>query len=324
MSLEQIDQYLARFTDWMHVKDWSPETLRAYDCYVRYFLRYLEQETSVMHVRDIDTALLLGYQSHLCTRKNRHGKPLSLSSQGTHISALKAFFQFLYETGFLLYNPAAVLKTPKRHRELPRGVMNEQEVEKLLNQANTETLLGFRNRTLLEVLYSTAIRIGELCRLTLQDTDLVQSRLVIRKTKTREDRVVPLGEIACDYVREYVTHIRPQLSARASVYGHEPHPSALFLSKSGKALRSEPVRAMVRDYNKRAGVTRHVTPHSFRHSCATHMLKHGADIRYIQELLGHRCIKSTQVYTHVEPVDLKKIHHQCHPRELQEFGHDIE
>jgi integrase/recombinase XerD len=224
-----------------------------------------------------------------------------------------------------LYNPAEPLKLPKQPSTLPKGVMTEEQIELMLSQADINTAIGFRNRTVMEVLYSTGIRSSELCKLQLKDIDLIQMRIHVQGAKNREERILPLGEIACNYLKEYQSQARSKLASRAAAFGHKPDPDKLFLSKSGQPMLTRTVTRIVQDYRKKAGLPANVTAHSFRHSCATHMLKRGADIRYIQELLGHRSISSTQIYTRVEPIDLKVMHQKFHPREqFEEKEYDFE
>jgi integrase/recombinase XerD len=163
----------------------------------------------------------------------------------------------------------------------------------------------------LEVFYSTGIRASELCNLRLNDIDLVRGELRVNQGKNAKDRVVPLGDIACDYLVAYLQIARPKLM---------PQDQTLFVTYHGKRFWYTGVSALVAGYAKKAGIKKQIACHSLRHTCATHLLHGKADIRYIQEMLGHTSLATTQRYTKVEITDLKKVHHRCHPREQKEVN----
>ena len=304
---DKLALHLARFVEWMQAQGWSKRTIESYEANVRFFLDFLSAETSVAGLAEIDSKLLHAYQQYLYNQKLKSGKRLSLSSQHTRLVAVRGFFRFLHHTDVLLFDPSADLVLPKKPKQLPRGVMSEQQVEKLLDQPDVATPLGFRDRTLLEVLYATGIRNTELRNLALYDLDLPNLRLTVRQGKNAKDRVVPLGEIAADYLKEYLQMVRPQLCK-------SPQQQLLCVSKHGKQITQANLVWIIRKYVKQAGLTG-FTPHSLRHSCATHMLRGGADLRYVQEMLGHASVATTQLYTKVEVKDLQAMHRKCHPRE---------
>ena len=198
---------------------------------------------------------------------------------------------------------------PKVIRNIARYVLSIEDVEKILNMPDISTLLGLRDRAILEVLYSSAIRRSELKRLLIYDMDTKQGTLLVREGKGRKDRIVPLGERACAWVKKYVNDVRPQLVAVRDE-------GFLFLTAHGDALTDDHLSGAVKDYIEQSGVHTKGSCHLFRHACATHMLENGADTRFIQALLGHSSLATTQVYTHVALTKLKEIHNATHPAKI--------
>jgi len=305
---KNFDLYAAKYSEWMQTLGWSERTQESYKSNVRFFLNYLTSETSVETLNGIDGKTLSGFQTFLYHSETKQGKRLALSSQHNKLVSVRSFFHWLYESGVLLFDLSAALNLPKKQRGLPKGVMSEKQVEKLLEQPAINTPLGFRDRTILELLYSSGIRNSELRNLAVYDVDLKQLQLVVRKGKNAKDRVVSIGEIAADFICEYLISARPKLNP-------SPDNDLLFISKNGLQITKANLIWMFEKYVKKAGLENQYTPHSLRHSCATHMLRAGADIRYIQELLGHASVATTQLYTKVEVADLRAMHRQCHPRE---------
>lgn len=196
----------------------------------------------------------------------------------------------------------------KKRGGLPKAILTDQEVSALLRAPDVRTPCGVRSRALLEVLYGTGARIGELERACVADADLAHQTLTLRHTKGGYPRVVPLGTHATSWLGEYLGNARPALVAS------RPAERALFITRDARPLRQVIVRQVLDRLRVRAGIARPVTAHAFRHACATHMLQSGADIRFIQELLGHARLSTTTIYTRVTPVDLKAAHERFHPR----------
>jgi integrase/recombinase XerD len=224
---------------------------------------------------------------------------------------VRSFFRYLVKSDVLLYDPAASLELPKRKGILPRSVLSKKEMARLLAAPDATTPLGLRDRAMLEVLYSTGIRNAELRALQLYDLDLDRGLLRINDGKNAKDRVVPLGEVACAFLREYLAEARPKLLSVRGGAGE----AKVFLSKNGRPLLPLGVIVPIHKHAKAAGIERPVTPHTLRHTFATHLLAGRADIRHIQAMLGHTSVATTQIYTRVEVTDLKAVHHRCHPRE---------
>ena len=308
----RFELLVARFAEQMRVQGFSPRTGASYRSHLAFFLAWLDEETDVEEVTAITPEVLHGWQTWLYGFADEEGRGLAIATQAARLSVVRAFFRFLMKTDVLLYDPAASLELPKRKGILPRSVLTRKEIERLLAAPDATTLLGLRDRAILEVLYSTGLRNAELRALTVYDLDLDRGFVRVNEGKNAKDRVVPLGEAACRWLREYLDEARPKLlAARRNATGEQ----TLFLSKNGRPLVPLGVIYPIRKYAKAAGIERTVTPHTMRHTFATHLLAGRADIRHIQAMLGHASVATTQIYTRVEVTDLKAVHRRCHPRE---------
>ena len=235
------------------------------------------------------------------------GVPLCVNTQHTRMAEVQGFFRYLFKEGLLLFDPAASLDKPKYRTSLPRGILNPPQVLALLKAPDVKTPLGLRDRAILELLYATGIRNAELITLQLQDVAL-ESRQLMVLGKGRKERLVPFGRIAHTWLVRYLQEARPALLQGAAT-------ACVFVSYKGRPIVRSILCWIVKKYVRKAGLPEHTGAHALRHTCATHLLQAGADIRFIQALLGHSCLSTTQVYTHVDITDLKKIHAAFHPRE---------
>lgn len=293
----------------MTARSWSGETIRAYRFRLERFGKYLlENHASVRSLTDITSETVSDYQLFLCKKEKLRGGTLSASTQRAFLSALKSFFGFVLSEGLVLLDPTHALQMPKIGKRLPQGVLSSKEVRLLLRQPDLSTYIGLRDRAILETFYSTGLRNSELRNLNVADIDLDRGYVTVLKGKGNKDRVVPIGKAAVHFIKEHLTRARPRM-LRA-----EADPT-LFISMQGGRLAPNTVQEIVHRYAKAAGFTKRVFPHGLRHTCATGMLKGKADIRYIQEMLGHGSLSSTEIYTHVEIGDLKRVHARAHPRE---------
>jgi integrase/recombinase XerD len=238
--------------------------------------------------------------------RKRDGRPLGVSTQGYRLTSLAVFFRWLTKNDYLLYNPAADLERPRPDRRLPRAVLSVEEVESVLLRPDVGDAVGLRDRAVMETLYSTGIRRREACGLQLHDVDHARGTLMVRLGKGRKDRVVPIGDRALAWVQKYADESRPRLVV-------EPDEGWLFLTAQGRQLDDKVLGAHVKQYLVAAGIEKPGSCHLFRHTCATLMLEGGADIRFIQAMLGHANLTSTQVYTNVAITKLKEVHTACHP-----------
>lgn len=240
-------------------------------------------------------------------RESIHRRRLSRVTKGLRIRAVKRLFGHLVADGQLLLDPSDALREIKHQQGLPRPIPTEAEMIRLLEAPDLTTLVGLRDRAILELLYSTGMRVRELERLNGADVDIEARTLQLRQTKNGHPRVVPFGAHAAHWLQRYLQEVRPLLVA------DHPGLSSLFVVVGGRALRVHVVREALDTYRRKAGIEKKVTPHLLRHACGTHLLQHGANVRVIQELLGHRKLVSTTRYTRVVPLEVKATHTRYHP-----------
>jgi integrase/recombinase XerD len=253
------------------------------------------------------------YQRHLFHHRKTNGEPLAARSQKFLLSPLRLWFSWLVKQGHLLYSPAAELELPKVPQRLPKAILTAQEAEAVLAVPDLTTATGLRDRAILETLYSTGIRRMELTHLTVQDVDRERGTLMVRQGKGRKDRLIPIGERALAWIAAYRDRARPEL-VRLEDDG------TLFLNSLGKPVKPFHLTMLVKGYVTKAAIGKEGACHLFRHTCATLMLENGADTRYIQAMLGHASLESTQIYTRVSIQALKAIHTATHPGRLPEAG----
>jgi integrase/recombinase XerD len=303
-----LSHALREFLDSCGARGLSPRTLRQRSRATRRFILWC-QERGLTKPAEITLPILERYQRHLFHYRKSSGEPLTFGSQYAELAPLKAYFKWLTRSRYILHNPAAELELPKVQPRLSRYVLTVADVEAILNAADPATLLGLRDRTLMELLYSSAIRRAELIALSVFDVDTRRGTVFVRAGKGAKDRLVPLGERACAWVDRYVNEARPEL-----VHGHDHH--TLFLTVHGDRFDDYTIGETVKRYIAKAGITVAGACHLFRHACATHMLENGADTRFIQAMLGHSLLSTTQIYTHVAVAKLKEIHTATHPARL--------
>jgi integrase/recombinase XerD len=250
--------------------------------------------------------ILERYQRHLYHYRKSDGQPLTLSSQQMMLTPLKTFFKWLARNNHILYNPASELEIPKKTHRLPRYILTLDELERVFGQPDLDTAAGIRDRALLETCYATGMRRMELVNLKLHDLDPRRAVVLIREGKGREDRVVPISSRALGWIRYYLHETRPALLA-AQDTGH------VFLTDWGAAFKRGYLTALVKRYLRQADIETAGACHLFRHALATHLLENGADVRFIQTLLGHRDINTTQIYTRVSIERLRSIYEAALP-----------
>ena len=234
-----------------------------------------------------------------------------MHTQNQHLAALANFYCYLRQADYLPHDPTRDVEYARAPQRLPKAVLTVPEVKKLLQAPDVNTVLGYRDRTILEMLYTTGARRQELLNLTLDDLDLDGGLIMIRQGKGGKDRVVPIGKIATKFLETYLNGIRPELMR----YAADPNCKQLFTSLRGKVLGKNSLAAVVEKYARKAGIKTPVSPHTFRHTCATHMIRNRAGIRHVQEMLGHANLSSTEKYIRLTITDLKEAHSRFHPRE---------
>ena len=235
-----------------------------------------------------------------------HEREYSKATAARKLATLRSFYKFCLRRGYITSNPVAAIRTPKQEKRLPR-FLEVSEVQRLLSTPDDGSLLGARDRAMLETLYSTGVRVSELVALNLNDVDMVGESLRIRG-KGRKERIAPIGPTAVQSIKRYL-EMRAS-DPRNPTFDAEP----LFVNKHGKRLSTRSVRRKLDKYLLMCGLDPTISPHTLRHTFATHMLNNGADLRSVQELLGHQSISTTQVYTHVTTARLKQDYDETHPR----------
>ena len=291
------EKWSSAFVDYLrdecHLAD---NTVQAYERDIKRFHKWLGKK----HIPSLTVNDLADYASWLREKK------LASTSAVRHLVSVKLYLRYLQLEGYLKKNPAELLGSQKLWQRMPQ-VMSPSTVDKLLNAPRKSDTYCSRDRALLELLYATGCRASEVSNLKLEDTHL-GDRYCICRGKGDKQRIVPLSPTAIDAVKQYQTDERPMLAEKSGT------PEWLLLSRRGLRLRREAIWELVKRYALRVGAPPSISPHSLRHSFATHLLAGGADLRQVQELLGHANITTTQIYTHVDATRLKQIHQQFHPR----------
>ena len=304
----EMPLWRTRFADWLELRYRSRDTRHNYLNHLSPFLQFI-QAMGLTSWAELNQDVLEEYRGHVfALRHPRTGNALKVGTHVVRLMAVKVFCKFLVRDGYLLANPAAQLELPRRKKPLPL-VLTESEVLKLMATPDTEKLTGIRDRAVLELLYGTGLRNGEMCSLTLDLVDLATHQLRLQQGKGDKGRILPLGQEAQVWLELYLESVRPFLLRTPAV-------TALFLDRWGHGpISRNTVSALVRKLGKKAGLGKEVTPHSLRHSCATHMLRRGAGLRHIQQMLFYNESASTEHYTKVEVTDLSRVLARCHPRE---------
>lgn len=277
----------------------SANTRQAYERDLRLFCKTLGFKNSDALV-NVSREQITGYMTQL------KEKGLAAATIARKLAAIKAFYRFMTAEGYMDANPAEVVEAGTKGIKLPR-VLSEYEVVRLLNQPDITTAEGFRDRTMLEVLYATGMRVSELINLTLERVDL-NMKYIIAFGKGNKERIVPLGSVAAEFLQQYLEKVRPKLTHAGR------NTNIVFLAFGGHELTRQRFWQIIRAYGRKANINKALTPHILRHSFATHLLDNGADLRSVQELLGHSDISTTQIYTHLTNKRLRDIYAKAHPR----------
>ena len=273
----------------------SDNTLAAYGSDLRQFDTWLQSKT-LLEVSEDDISLFLQFRQQQGTASR---------SAARILSSARRFYGYLLRENKISRDPTRLIDAPRLGLSLP-GSLSEADVELLLQAPNTIHALGFRDRTMLELLYATGLRVSELVELTFQQVNFRQGCLRI-SGKGDKERLTPFGEEAMEWLEQYVSGARQQvLGARQS--------DAIFVTARGMRMTRQAFWHIIKRYAKQAGINKHISPHTLRHAFATHLLNHGADLRVVQMLLGHADLSTTQIYTHIAQQRLKELHTKFHPR----------
>ena len=292
MNAKLIDQFIDFY--WL-TTGVSKNTLSAYRSDLKIFSRWLN-ETSLI---EVNKKLIQDYFLY------RQSTKISSSTQSRILTCLHSFYQFLLGNNLINTDPTEQLSYPKLEKKLP-VFLNIQEVEKLLEAPNSSSLFGQRDRAMLELLYSCGLRVSELINLSYHNINIKEEFIRIHG-KGNKERILPMGEIAIDYLTTYESNSRPILLKNGQS-------DSYFLSNRGKAMSRQNFFYIIKAYATQAGIDKPLSPHSLRHAFATHLVQKGADLRSVQLMLGHSDISSTQLYTHIQNAQLKAQHEKHHPR----------
>ena len=303
-------QLLREHLTWLKVRNFSPSTVRARGVYVRAFALWC-LERDLLRPAQINKPMIEAFQRHLYRYRKPDGKPLAWSSQHLHLKEVRQFFAWLAKQNVIPFNPAAELDLPKQPKTLPKAILSVDEVERILQQPDTTTPLGMRDRAIFEVLYSTGIRRAEVCSLHVDHIHVDRQVLFVECGKGQKDRYVPIGLRALTWIARYVEHARDQLAI-------DPKERTLFLTVDGTPIEPDTLTEYGRRYIKAANVNKPGACHIYRHTMATLMHDAGADIRDIQAILGHAKLDTTQIYTRVSLKKLLDTHSKTHPAEKPE------
>ena len=280
------------FIDYLSIeRGLSPNTLQAYRRDLCQFRDWLKKE-----FLQVDSALIGNY---LATLREKGNKSRTLNRK---LSVVRMFYKFLYTEGKIDHNPVEGVSSPRLGRKIP-SFLSEKEVEALLEASSVDEQYGSRDRAILEVVYGAGLRISELVNLNLTDLNLKGGWVKVLGKGSKE-RIVPLGREACRWVRIYLRKRRIETTDKLS----------LFCNRYGKRLSRQACWKITKKYSQKSGITKKISPHTLRHSFATHLLSRDADLRFVQELLGHTNISTTQIYTHITQERLKKVYKKYHPR----------
>lgn len=294
-----MDKQIANFLNYLAVeRGLSLNTQESYGRDLRQFARFLKIH-SITGLNQIGKHQVMGFLIDL----QRAGKEPSTIAR--HLAALKGFFRFLVNEGLVDKDPTLNLESPKLRKKLPK-VLTAAEVDNLLNQPKSGQVAGARDKAMLEVLYATGLRVSELCSLNLNDVNL-ELGYVRCIGKGSKERIVPLGNLAIEAVTAYLRLGRVKLLK-------QPGEKAMFLNHHGGRLTRQGFWKLIKKYAKDASIDKEITPHTLRHSFATHLLENGADLRSVQEMLGHADITTTQIYTHLTKNKIRDVYSKTHPR----------
>ena len=282
-------------------KNFSQHTAKAYCTDIQAFLIWLG-ETSC---NDTNFAKIREYLHFL--QKFNYKK----TTVARKIASIRTFYKFLFREKKIESNPAENIISPKRPRSLPKFLTTD-EVEDILNNINIDTPAGFRNRTILELLWASGMRISELSGLNFGNLNLENNEITVFG-KGAKERIILITDKAKDYLQKYIDFARPMV-AKGYTLGPISDDTPVFINKTGYRLQTRMIRNVINDIVEKIELPKHVTPHMFRHSFATHLIENGADLRVVQELLGHASISNTQIYTHISMQHMKEVYNEAHPR----------
>ena len=300
--------YLLKYFESIKLRGYSDSTLHRRESDIRRFIGWCDTR-SLTQPNQVTKPILEQYQRYLFYYRQENDKPLGVRTQNNYVTSVRQLFKWLTQQNYLLYNPASELILMKQPSTLPI-VLSEAEIDKLLQQPDIRKASGLRDRAMMELLYSTGIRRSECCHLELQDISADRQTLYVRKGKGNKDRLIPIGDRAMYWLSRYLTEVRNQFLM-------DIQQTTLFLNDYGDEFRDTKLGDKVKKYMRHADINVPGSCHLLRHAMATHMMENGAELRYIQAMLGHADLSSTQIYTHVSIRRLQEVHSATHPAKIK-------
>jgi integrase/recombinase XerD len=290
--------YLETFLDFLKIeKGLSPNSIRSYQQDLKKYLSFLKNK-NINNIKNIKKDIIVDFLFFLRKR-------ISPTSIARSVSSVKNFHRFLLREKIINTDPSQLIEAPRVEKKIPH-VLTPEEINKLLKSPDFKTSQGIRDKAILEVLYATGLRVSEVAALMKHNINL-EIGFLRCKGKSSKERIIPLGKVASKFLVKYLERARPLLlKKKTSDY--------LFLAQGGRPLTRQSIWKMIKKMVKRVKIKKHVSPHTLRHSFATHLLERGADLRSVQEMLGHSNVTTTQIYTHINRIRLKEIHTRYHPR----------
>jgi integrase/recombinase XerD len=310
-----LEHLMEKHLEDSRVHNYSEYTIRTRRIHIGFFLRWCA-ERGITEPIEVTRTVLEAYQRHVFHYRKKNGEPLAFTGQQDRLVPLRVWFRWMARHHHILHNPASELEMPRLGFRLPKAVLTANEAEQILAQPDIRDPIGLRDRAILETFYSTGMRRLELANLKLWDLDAERGTVMIRQGKGKKDRIIPLGDRAAHWIHAYVNNARPRLAS-------EPDDGTVFVSNAGEPLSLDYLTEMVSGYVAASGIGKRGSCHMFRHSMATLMLEGGADIRFIQAMLGHAKLETTQLYTHVAIRQLQEIHRATHPAKLEHDKHEL-
>lgn len=318
-KLPSFEELKTGYLQHLTLRNLSPLSIKQNEQALRLFAAFL-REQGVATVLDVEAETLERYKVELAAYRTRKGTSLLPATVRARVFIIQGWFRWLCRKGFIPHDPVSGVKPPRRSKKLPKGVMTVEEIKKVLAQPDLHNLIGYRDRAIMEVLYSTGMRSAELVHLEVRDLDFEKKTARIRNGKGDKERYVPLSPPCIRFLKRYLEAIRPELAEGIRPCGnswlkkYRTGGDVLFLSLYGAKLTPTWLAQSLKRYIRQAGISRPVSPvHSWRHSVATHLMSSGMDIRYVQVMLGHSSVDTSQIYTHIEPRALSEKLKSCHP-----------
>ena len=294
-----MDKLIQKFIEYLeYEKGYSKKTIISYENDLELFNNYLK-ENKINSIKNIDYNTIRKYLSHL------HDNKYEASSVSRKISALRSFFKYNIKEQTITNNPMTLISNPKKEKKLPK-YLNYEEIEKLINSIEIDTKEGIQERLIIELLYSTGIRVSELVNIKIKDIKIKENQINILG-KGNKERIVLFGEKAKEIIKIYLNTYKDEFKGNISN-------QYLLINKKGKQLTTNKVELIVKDVLRKSALKINIFPHTLRHTFATHMLDSGADLKSVQELLGHENLKTTAIYTHISNERLKQVFLNSHPR----------